>query len=96
MKVGDRVLFYHSQEGKEVVGVARVAAEAYTDPTATDGKNWLCVDLAPVEALPSPVPLAKFREDPLLADTYLVRQGRLSVMPLSDEQYARVLTLAGA
>ncbi|MFZ5481048.1 MAG: EVE domain-containing protein [Myxococcota bacterium] len=94
MKRGDRVLFYHSQTDKAVVGEAEVAKEAYPDPTADDGK-WLCVDLAPVRALPTPVTLGQFRDEPLLAGTYLVKQGRLSVVPLSPEQYARVIQLGG-
>jgi predicted RNA-binding protein with PUA-like domain len=95
MKRGDRLLYYHSQEGKEVVGIAEVVQEAYQDPTATDGKNWLCVDIAPVRPLARPVPLQQFRDEPLLASTYLVRQGRLSVMPVTDEQFARVVELGG-
>lgn len=95
MKVGDEVLYYHSQAGKEVVGVARIVGEHRQDPTVPDDPRWVVVDLAPVGPLATPVSLAQFRADPLLADTYLVRQGRLSVMPVSAEQFARVLALGG-
>jgi predicted RNA-binding protein with PUA-like domain len=94
MKVGDRVLFYHSQEGKAVVGVAEVVAAAYPDPTADD-PEWLAVDLAPLQPLPAPVSLAQFKADPLLAETKLVKQGRLSVSPVTDVQFRRVLKLGG-
>lgn len=95
MREGDPVLFYHSQVDKAVVGVARVVRESFPDPTADDPK-WLAVELAPVRALASPVTLAQFKADPLLADTLLVRQSRLSVMELTPAQYARVLELGGA
>jgi len=94
MQPGDRLLYYHSNVGKEVVGVAEVVGTAYPDPTAEDPR-WVCVDVAPVRALARTVSLQQFRDDPLLKDTYLVKQGRLSTMPLSPEQYARVLALAG-
>lgn len=94
MKVGDELLFYHSNVGKEVVGLARVVRTAYPDPTAEE-ERWVCVDIAPVRKLAKPVSLAQFREDALLKETYLVKQGRLSVMPLNPRQYARVLKLAG-
>lgn len=95
MKVGDEALYYHSNEGKEVVGVARVLRESYPDPTADDPK-WLAVELGPARRLAKPVSLAQFRADPLLKDTLLVRQGRLSVMELTPEQFARVLELGAS
>ena len=94
MQPGDRLLYYHSNVGKEVVGLAEVVKTAYPDPTADDPR-WVCVDVAPVRPLKTPVSLQQFRDDPLLKDTYLVKQGRLSTMPLSPEQFARVLALAG-
>lgn len=94
MQPGDRLLYYHSNVGKEVVGLAEVVKTAYPDPTADDPR-WVCVDVAPVRPLKTPVSLQQFRDDPLLKDTYLVTQGRLSTMPLSPEQFARVLALAG-
>ena len=95
MKTGDLVLFYHSGEGKAVVGIARVAQEAYPDPTSADGK-WLAVDVEPVKALARPVALAEIKAERSLADLALVRQPRLSVMPLSKDAYERILALARA
>ncbi len=94
MKLGDRVLFYHSNTGKEVVGVATVVREAYADPTAEGDPRWLAVDLAPVEVLSRPVALSTFKADPLLADTKLVKQGRVSVSPITEAQFARVMELS--
>lgn len=92
MKTDDLVLFYHSNEGKEVVGVAKVVKEAYQDPTTTD-ERWVVVDLAPVETLKAPVTLETIKADPLLQGIALVRQGRLSVMPLKQEEFDRILAL---
>lgn len=94
MRRGDLVCFYHSVTGKEVVGLAKVAKEAYPDPTAKEG-DWSCVDLAPVKALASPVPLDTIKADKVLANIPLVRQSRLSVSALTPEQFARVLALGG-
>ncbi|HEY0057266.1 MAG TPA: EVE domain-containing protein [Pedobacter sp.] len=93
MQEGDLVLFYHSNDGKEVVGVARVAKAAYQDPTTTD-PNWVVVDLEPVETLKKPVTLAAIKNDERLKDIGLVRQGRLSVMGLKSEEFDRILELA--
>ncbi len=93
MKVGDLVLFYHSGAGKEIVGVARVTRAAYPDPTAEEG-DWSSVDLAPVKPLERAVPLAVIKADAVLRDMPLVRQSRLSVMPVTPGQFARVLELA--
>lgn len=92
MKKGDRVLFYHSGSGKEVVGVARVAKEAYPDPTAED-EAWCCVDLMPIRPLRVPVSLAAIKHDKALKDIALVRQTRLSVMPITSAEFNRVLKL---
>lgn len=89
---GDLVLFYHSNEGKEVVGVAKVVKESYQDPT-TDDTNWIVVDLSPVETLKNPVTLEKIKADEQLQNISLVRQGRLSVMPLKQEEFDRILEL---
>ena len=86
MKVGDRVLYYHSNEGLAVVGVARVVKEAYQDPT-TEDERWVVVDLEPVEALANPVTLREIKDEPRLADLALVRQGRLSVMPVAKKHF---------
>lgn len=94
MKRGDRVCFYHSVTGKEVVGLAQVTREAYPDATAEDG-DWSCVDLAPVKAFVKPVPLEAIKADPTLVAIPLVRQSRLSVSPLTKEQFARLLALGG-
>ena len=92
MKEGDLVLFYHSNEGKEIVGIAKVVKEAYQDPT-TDDTNWVVVDLAPVEALKTPVTLEQIKVDPKLQDIGLVRQGRLSVMGVKREEFDYILAL---
>jgi predicted RNA-binding protein with PUA-like domain len=93
MRRGDLVLFYHSGTGKEVVGLARVVREAYPDPTDRSGR-WLAVDLEPVRPLAQPVSLAAIKADPRLADLALVRQGRLSVMPVAPAHATRILALA--
>lgn len=92
MREGDLVLFYHSNEGKEVVGIAKVVKESYQDPTTTD-PNWLVVDLSPVENLKHPVTLEQIKADEQLKNVSLVRQGRLSVMPLKPEEFDRILEL---
>lgn len=92
MKEGDLVLFYHSNEGMCVVGIAKVVKEFYQDPT-TDDINWVVVDLVPVETLKNPVTLAQIKADDRLKDISLVRQGRLSVMPLKAEEFDRVVEL---
>jgi predicted RNA-binding protein with PUA-like domain len=92
MKEGDLVLFYHSNEGKEVVGIAKVVKEAYQDPTTTD-PNWLVVDLSPVESLKKPVTLEQIKTDERLKDIGLVRQGRLSVMEMKREEFDRIVQL---
>ncbi len=95
MKTGERVLYYHSNEGREIVGIATVLAEHYPDPTSPDDPRWVVVDLGPVARLARPVTLGQCKDDPILRETALVRQGRLSVMPVTDAQYARVLELGG-
>ncbi len=93
MQNGDRVLFYHSNEGKNVVGVARIVKTAYPDPTAAVG-DWACVDLAPVKTLPKPVGLDHIKTDELLQEMVLVKNSRLSVQPVTEKQFNRVLELA--
>lgn len=93
MKQGDAVLFYHSVSEKQIVGVAKVKREAYPDPTAKEG-DWAAVDLAPVKALAKPVTLVSLKSDKILKDMPLLRQSRLSVTPLSREQYERLMALA--
>jgi predicted RNA-binding protein with PUA-like domain len=90
MKQGDAVLFYHSNEGLAVMGIARVVKEAYQDPT-TDDHRWVVVDLEPVEPLLQPVPLSDMKQDQHLQNLALIRQGRLSVMPLTKEEFDLVV-----
>jgi len=92
MKTGDLVCFYHSVTDKEVVGIARVAKEAYPDPTAKEG-DWSCVDLAPVKPLKKPVPLEVIKVDAALIELKLLKQTRLSVSPLTAAEFKRVLEL---
>ena len=95
MRPGDLVLYYHSVVGKEVVGIAKVAVEAYPDPTATEG-DWSCVDIEPVKALKHPVTLEAIKAAPALREIALLRNSRLSVMPLRKEEYAEILRMSGA
>lgn len=95
MKKGDEVLFYHSGDDKAVVGIASVSKAAYPDPT-TDDVRWLCVDLAPVRALARPVTLAMVKAQPSLARIALVRQSRLSVMPLAAAEFRAIVALGKA
>ena len=93
MKKGDLVCFYHSVSEKQIVGLARVIKEAYSDPTATDG-DWSCVDLEPVKPLKHPVTLEVIKADKALKDMKLLKQSRLSVSPLTPAEFARILELA--
>jgi predicted RNA-binding protein with PUA-like domain len=93
MRLGDRVLYYHSVTGKAVVGLAEVSRAAYPDPTATEG-DWSCVDLRPVRALERAVTLDEIKAEPLLADIGLLRQSRLSVMPLGKPEFEAILRLS--
>ena len=95
MKSGDRALFYHSNEGKNVVGIAKVVKAACPDPTAAEG-DWVCVDLAPVKPLAKPVGLDIIKTDQLLQEMVLVKNSRLSVQPVTEKQFNRVVQLAGA
>ena len=94
MKKGDKVFYYHSNEGMEIVAVAEVARAAYQDPT-TDDPNWLSVDLKPYKKLKKPVPLSVMKADKRLADLDLVRLGRLSVGAVKDEEYKIIMEYAG-
>ena len=95
MKEGDLVLFYHSVKDPSVIGISKVIRAAYPDPTAKEG-DWSCVDLVPVKPLPSPAPLATIKADPALAEIALIRQSRLSVMPITAKEYKRILSLGGS
>ncbi len=92
MKEGDVVLYYHSGGGKEVVGIAKVTKPAFPDPTAEDG-DWCAVELTPVKPFKRPVTLAEIKKNPALADVALVRQSRLSVMPLSKTDFDAIVAM---
>lgn len=94
MRVGDLVLYYHSGEAKEIVGVAQVSKTAYADPTAEEG-DWSAVDLKPLNTLAKPVSLVAVKADALLKEMALVKQSRLSVMPVTKAEFERVLKLSG-
>ena len=92
MKLGDLVFFYHSVSDKQVVGLARVAKEHYPDATAAEG-DWSCVELEPVQALKAPVSLEVIKSDAVLKEMPLVKQSRLSVVPVTKAQADRLLKL---
>ena len=92
MKKGDEVLFYHSGEEKAVVGIARVTRPAYPDPTVKEG-DWSAIDLAPVKSLLRPVTLRQIKSEPRLKQISLVRQSRLSVMPLAKAEFREIVKM---
>jgi len=94
MKKGDQVLFYHSNEGLEIVGIAEVTKEAYQDPT-TEDMNWVVVDLKPVKTLPKPVPLSEIKATKELQDMDLVRLSRLSVGAVKEKEFKKIMMMAG-
>jgi predicted RNA-binding protein with PUA-like domain len=93
MKVGDLCLYYHSNEGKEMVGVARVIKEHYPDPT-TDDKNWVVVDVEPFEKLKNTVSLAAMKADARLSNLGLIKQSQLSVIKISKDEFDIILSLS--
>ena len=93
MQKGDLVFVYHSNEGKEVVGIAKVSKEGYQDPT-TDNEAWLAVDIKPVKALKNPVQLDRIKAHKELKNLLLVRNGRLSVMPVTPKEYDIILEMS--
>ncbi len=94
MAKGDRAFFYHSNEGKEIVGIVEVVRAAYPDPTAESG-DWVCVDMKALKPVPQPVTLAAVKADPALAGMLLVSQSRLSVMPVSPAHWKHICKLGG-
>lgn len=94
MKQGDLSFFYHSNIGKEIVGVVRVVREAYPDPTDETGR-WVCVDVQAVSGFPKPVTLAEIKADPEFAELALVRMSRLSVMAVSEPHWKRLAKMGG-
>ena len=95
MRVGERGFFYHSNEGKEIVGIVEVIRAAYPDPSAEPGTPWVVVDLKAVGPLPQPVSLEAIKAEPRLAEMALRRQSRLSVQPVTDAEWALVRRLGG-
>jgi predicted RNA-binding protein with PUA-like domain len=93
MKAGDLVLFYHSSDGKEIVGVARIKRDAYADPTAP-GEDWSVVDVEPLAPLKAHVSLEAIRSEPDLAEIALLKRSRLSVVPVSKDHFDRILKMA--
>ena len=94
MKKGDLVLYYHSNEGVEIVGIAKVVKESYQDPT-TDDAAWVVVDLKPVKKLKKPVPLTDIKKEKRLANMDLVRLGRLSVQTVKEDEWEIIMQMAG-
>ena len=94
MKKGDEVFYYHSNEGMEIVGIAKVDKEYYQDPT-TEDTNWVAVDLKPYKKLKNPVNLTQIKADKRLKDMALVRIGRLSVQPVTEKEWKIIMELAG-
>ena len=94
MVEGDLVLFYHSNDGLEIVGIANVSKEAYQDPT-TEDEAWVVVDLKPLRKLKKPVSLKDMKEEKRLADMDLIRIGRLSVQAVKEEEWKVVMAMAG-
>ena len=94
MQQGDKLLFYHSNDGLAIVGIAEVAKEHYQDPT-TDDPNWVVVDIKPLMPLPTPVTLHELKADPFFAQMELIRLSRLSVSKVSPAEYERILELGG-
>ena len=93
MKKGDLVFYYHSGEGKEIVGIAKVVKESYADPTASEG-DWSAVDLAPVKPLARPVTLAALKSDKALTNLAVARKPRISVVGIAPAEFARILEMA--
>ena len=93
MQLGDQVLFYHSVTNPGVVGLAKVAKEAYPDPTVPDDIRWVVVELEPLMALEKPVSLAQIKSEPMLATVSLIKQSRLSVMPIRPDEFELILKM---
>ena len=94
MKKGDEVLFYHSNEGMEIVGIAKVEREAFQDPT-TEDERWVAVELKALKKLKNAVSLVEIKNDKRLKDMALVRLGRLSVQPVTEDEWKMIMKLAG-
>ena len=95
MKKGDKAFFYHSVDEKRIVGIMKVVSAPYPDPTAQEGSKWVVVDVKPVKPVKSPVTLADIKADDRFAEFGLVRQSRLSVVPVSEEHWGMLCEMAG-
>ena len=95
MKKGERGFFYHSNIGKEIVGICEIVRPAYPDPTAKAGEPWVAVDIKAVEPMPKPVTLAAIKAEPKLAEIQLLKQSRLSVPPVTDAEWKFVCKMGG-
>jgi predicted RNA-binding protein with PUA-like domain len=95
MKKGDRAFFYHSNEGKEVVGIAEVIRESYPDPTAKPDEPWVAVDVKALTPFKTPVPLAAIKAEPALKEMALIKQSRLSVQPVTSIEWKHVCAMGG-
>lgn len=93
MKVGDQVLFYHSGKTKEIVGLAKVSMEAFPDPNDKEQKGWMAVKLVPSKSFPKPLQLEQIKSDDLLNGMVLLKQSRLSVMPLEKPQFEHIIKI---
>lgn len=94
MKAGDLCLFYHSNEGKEIVGICKVIKESYQDPT-TDDDRWVAVDVEAIKPLEENISLAQLKADNLLKDMRFVRQSRLSVAPVTKKEFDKIMKISG-
>jgi predicted RNA-binding protein with PUA-like domain len=94
MKKGDQAFFYHSNEGMEIVGITKIVKEWYQDPTTTE-EAWVVVDVSPVKPLKKTVTLSQIKKEPALANMALIRLSRLSVQPVTEAEWNRVLEMAG-
>lgn len=95
MKKGERGFFYHSNVGKEIVGICEIVRAVYPDPTAKAGEPWVAVDIKAVEPVPKPVTLAAIKAEPKLAEIQLLKQSRLSVPPITDAEWKIVCKMGG-
>jgi len=95
MRLGDQAFFYHSNIGKEIVGIVEVAREAYPDPTAEPGSPWVAVDMKAVRRLKKPISLSQIKADPALSAMALLKYSRLSVGPVTDSEWDYILGLSG-
>ena len=94
MRLGDQAFFYHSNTGKEIVGMVEVVREAYHDPSAEDGAPWVAVDVKAISPMPRPVTLARIKADPALTNMALLKYSRLSVAPVTQAEWRHILALA--